>query len=176
MGVILMGLFGLALMVGGGYGVWSVVPWELVTTSVCVRSSGVEEQARRTRRGFRLTSKELQLQGATQSVTFYHDLGTVFMDADLPSRIRAGDCYRVEVRREDHDRYLRRTVSAGYGRRFQAYGRGELPRVKMYSMSRGESVMFTPFDAYGWEAIALGLMGFLGLAVFLGTMRVAMAD
>ena len=173
-GVLLVGLFGFGLAVGGGYGVWSVVPGELVTTSVCVRSSDVMSGTRRSRRGMTFISKELQFQGSTQPVVFYHDLGSIIVNNDLPRQIRMGDCYRVEVSWVDYEQHLRRPVSGGYGlRRWSAYGRGDLPRVKVYSMAKGEEVLVTPFDAYGWTVIALGGMAFFGLVLLWGVLRAA---
>ena len=174
-GVLLVGLFGFGLAVGGGYGVWSVVPGELVTTSVCVRSSDVMSGTRRSRRGMTFISKELQFQGSTQPVVFYHDLGSIIVNNDLPRQIRMGDCYRVEVDKGDYEEHLRRPVSAGYGiqRTYTGYAQGDLPRVKMYSMARGEEVFFTPFDAYGWDAIGLGVMGLFGLFLMFCSLRAA---
>ncbi|OGL58842.1 MAG: hypothetical protein A3J27_01830 [Candidatus Tectomicrobia bacterium RIFCSPLOWO2_12_FULL_69_37] len=174
-GVLLIGLFGLGFAAGGGYGLWVVIPKGTVTTSVCVRSVDVHTRTTRSRRGFSFSSKELRLRAAAQPVVFYHGLGTVVVDRALPRRVNMGECYRVEVDKGDYEEHLRRPVSAGYGiqRTYTGYAQGDLPRVKMYSMARGEEVFFTPFDAYGWDAIGLGVMGLFGLFLMFCSLRAA---
>lgn len=175
LGVLLIGLFGLGLAAGGGYGLWAVIPKGTVTTSVCVRSVDVFTRTTRSRRGISLSSKELHLRAAAQPVVYYHSLGMIFVDNGLVRRVNMGECYRVEVDKGDYEEHLRRPVSAGYGirRTYTGYARSELPKVKMYSMAKGEDVFFTPFDAYGWDAIGLGAMGLFGLFLMFCAVRAA---
>ncbi|MEK6712257.1 MAG: hypothetical protein AABZ64_16940 [Nitrospinota bacterium] len=163
MGVLVLLLFGLGFAAGGGYGLWVVIPKGLVTTSVCVRATEVYTRTTAGRRGIPMSSKELRLQAAAQPVVFYHSLGMIFVNNDLVRRVNAGDCYRVEVDKGDYEQHLRRPVSSGYGVRPMGYRQVDWPKVKMYSMTRGEEALFTPFDAYGWDAIGLGVMTLFGL-------------
>lgn len=163
LGILIVFLFGLGVAGGSGYGLWVVIPKGLVTTSLCVRSMDIVKRTTRSRKGFSLTSKELHLQGRNQAAVFYHTLGAIFVQDGFVSQVAAGSCYRVEVEKADYEQHLSRPVATGYGRSPVQYQRGDRPKVKMYSMARGEEMLFTPFDAYGWDAIGLGLLGLFGL-------------
>ena len=162
LGILIVFLIGLGISGAGGYGLWVVIPKGLVTTSVCVRSMDIFTRTTRSRKGISWSSKELHLQ-ANQPAIFYHNLGSFFVNEDIVRQVNAGNCYRVEVEKSDYEQHLSRTVATGYGRPQVRYRQSELPKVKMYSMARGEQMLFKPFDAYGWDAIGLGLFGLFGL-------------
>lgn len=163
LGILIIFLFGLGVAGGSGYGLWVVIPKGLVTASVCVQSADIVTRTTRSRKGFSLTSKELHIQGRNLPAVFYHNLGAIFVQDAFVPQIAAGSCYRVEVDKADYEQHLSRPVATGYGRASVQYRQADRPKVKMYSMARGEEMLFTPFDAYGWDAIGLGLLGLFGL-------------